>query len=154
MVTFEYRKGFTLVEILVVTVIIGIIAVVSAVSFKNMYSASSLRAGGEEVYRALSSARTNTLASQSDLVYGVFLATSTVTRFVGATYNAASTTNVVYTFTGGVTATSSLIANGTSIVFRRLTGAASASGTIYIRNSDGTSTTTLRIYSSGLVEYQ
>jgi prepilin-type N-terminal cleavage/methylation domain-containing protein len=147
-------KGFTFVELLVVLAIIGIIATISAATFKNMYTTSTLKAGGSEVYRAFTNARSNTLASQDGMVYGVHLSTSTVTQFSGSTYVVGSSTNKVYTFEGGVTATSSLIADSPTIIFTRLTGNPSAQGTIYLRNSDGTSTTTIVVYTSGLIEYR
>ena len=147
-------QGFTLVEILVVIAVLAIMTTISVYSFQAMYHASALRAGASEVYSALTSARTNTLGSQDGLVYGVHVSSTTVTRFEGPTYTAGSATNKVYAFEGGVTATSSLVTNGTSIVFTRLTGVSSVGGTIYVRNRDGTSTTTITIHATGLIEYE
>lgn len=152
---FGYRRmGFTIIEILVVLAILAIITVISAAGFQSMYHTSALRAGGSEVYRALTNARSNTLASQDGTVYGVYVSTSTVTQFEGSTYVAGTSTNKTYVFEGGVTATSSLISTGTTIVFTRLTGKPNTGGTIYVRNNDGTSTTTITIQASGLIEYE
>lgn len=145
-------RGFTLIEIIVVISIIGIIAGVSSVTFMNMYRTSTLKAGGNEVYSALTSARERTLSSENDTVYGVRIATSSVIRFAGPTYNPSDTQNTIYYFGKDVSATSSLISTGTNVLFRRLTGESSASGTIYIRN--GISTSTIVIRTSGLIEYK
>jgi prepilin-type N-terminal cleavage/methylation domain-containing protein len=148
------ERGFSIPELLVVVAIIGIIASVSLSTFKNMHTHSALRAGGQGVYDALLTAREDTLASRNDTVYGVRISSTTVTRFTGSAYSAGSTTNKVYYFENGTTATGTLVTSGTDIVFRRLTGLPSATGTIYVRNSDGSSTTTLLINGSGLVEFQ
>lgn len=149
-----HRRGFTLIEILVVIGILGIITAISVTAFSNMYKVSVLRAGGSEVYDALVASRSKTLASKSDIVYGVFVSSTTVTRFAGGTYISGTATNRSYSFEGGVRATSTLITSGTPIVFTRLTGAPSIQGTIYVHNLDGTSTTTIVIHRSGLIEYE
>ncbi len=140
-----------MVEILAVVAILGIIAIMSASVFQNMYTASVLRAGSDEVYRALTSARSETLAAKDDVVYGVHLGTSTVTRFVGPTYIPSASTNNVYTFPSDVTATGTLLQGGGDVIFTRLTGIPSASGVVYVRGTNGT--TTITIHASGLVEY-
>lgn len=152
MSTKRARGGFTLVEIIVVIAILGVIATISVAAFVNMNKSSMLRAARDEVYGALSFARERTLASENDMVYGVHLSTSSVTRFEGNTYTAGSASNVVYSFGAMVSATSTLITQNPNIIFRRLTGVPSATGTIFIYN--GESTTTVQIHGSGLVEYE
>jgi prepilin-type N-terminal cleavage/methylation domain-containing protein len=148
------RRGFTFVEIIVALAVLSIICVISATAFRNMYRTSALRTSGTELFSALTEAQTKTLAAQNDTVYGVFVSSTTVTRFVGSTYSAATTSNKTYTFDGGVTATSSLITAGTPIVFAKVTGQPSVQGTIYLRTIDGSSTTTIVIYGSGLIEFE
>ncbi len=152
MKTKRISGGFTLVEIIVVIAILGVIATISVVAFVNMNKSSMLRAARDEVYGALSFARERTLASENNMVYGVHLSTSSVTRFDGGTYTAGSAGNVVYSFGAVVSATSTLITQNPNIIFQRLTGVPSATGTIFIRN--GESTTTVQIHGSGLVEYE
>jgi prepilin-type N-terminal cleavage/methylation domain-containing protein len=145
-------RGFTLLEIVIVAAIVGIIAGISVVVLQNLHRSSALRVGGSEVYRALTDARSKTLSSDGDTVYGVRIASTSVTRFEGATYTPGNPTNEVYVFEAGVTATGTVVTSGTSIVFRRLTGQSSATGTVYVREADGTGTTTVIIHASGLVE--
>ncbi len=146
------EAGFTLAEIVVVVAIIAIMATVTMVGFQNFNRSAVLKTATQEVSVALTSARTSTLSSEADTVYGVHMSTTSVTKFVGSTYAAGASTNETYTFEGGVTATSSLIATNTDVVFARLTGEPSAVGTIYIVNSALDSTTTVTIHASGLVE--
>jgi prepilin-type N-terminal cleavage/methylation domain-containing protein len=143
------KQGFSIIEILVVAAILGILATVSLQSFKSLYLNAVLRGGAGEVYDSLSLARTKTLASKDDTVYGVRVSSTTVTRFTGSAYVPGSATNQVYSFEGGVTATSSLL--NTDIVFARFSGVSNATGTIYVRGAESTST--IRIHTSGLVEY-
>lgn len=147
------ERGFTLAEIVVVSAIIALVALISAGTFQNLHRASGLRASAGEVYRAFTDARTKTLASEDDTVYGVRIATTSVIRFTGPTYSAGAATNITYTFGAGVTATGTLAVSGTNITFQRLTGKPSATGTVYLRDAGKGSTTTITIHASGLIEY-
>ena len=146
-------RGFTLVEIVIVLSILGIIVAMSTIALRDMYRNSALKTSTHAVYRAFTDARNNTLASVKDTVYGVMVGTSSVTRFKGPTFVVGSSTNQVTFFDAGVTATGSIVTNGTPVVFTRLTGEPSIIGAILIRDNTGTATNTLNIYASGLVEY-
>lgn len=145
-------RGFTLLEVLIAMLIMMALVFVSLEVFKNMLNASSLRVATQEVHAALIDARNSTLASRDDTVYGVHFSSTTVTRFVGSTYNAGSPSNETYRFEGEVTATGTLITAGTNIVFVRLTGIPSATGTIFLQNVTRTSTSSITIHGSGLIE--
>lgn len=146
------HKGFTMVEIIIVIAILAIIATISVMAFVNMHKASTLRGATSDVYESFTRARELTLASENDTVYGVHLATSSVTRFAGGTYSAGSASNTVFTFGSIVSATGTLVMQNANITFERLTGKPSATGTIYVRN--GLSTSSVTIYGSGLIEYE
>ena len=146
-------KGFTLIEIIVVLLILGIIVSISASAFARMYRESARKAGASEVYGALISARSRTLAAQNDTTHGVLVSSTTVTRFQGGAYSPSDTTNRSYTFEGGVTATGTLVTSETPIIFTRLSGKPNSPGILYVRNDDGTSTTTITVSASGLIEY-
>lgn len=151
--THTRKRGFTLIEIVVVFAILGMLMSVSAMALQNMYRDSAMKTSTNAVYRALTDARNRTLASEGDTVYGVMVSTTSVTRFLGSTFSTGAAGNEVFIFEAGVTATSSLISGGIPIVFARLTGEPSAIGSIFIRDSLGNATNTLHIYTSGLVEY-
>lgn len=147
-----YNKGFTLLEILVVITILGILSAISVVALKDLYRYSALKVSTNGVYRAFTDARNRTLASEGDTVYGVFVGTSSVTRFVGSTYSIGASTNKVYYFTGGVSATGTIVSTALPVVFTRLTGQPSASGTVMMNNDTHTATNTITIYATGLIE--
>lgn len=146
-------KGFTLIEILVVIGVIAILSTVSAVAFRSMYQSATRTSGANEVFEALTGARSNTLASKNDTVHGIHMSSTTITRFEGPAYVPGASGNRVYTFEGNVLATSTIISNGGVVTFSRLSGIPSATGTVYVYDATGAGTTTLIIQGSGLVEY-
>lgn len=147
------RAGFTFVEILVVIAIIALFAVVSIGTFRSMYHNSAQKTAVLEIADALRDSRNNTLGAANDSVYGVHVGTTSVTRFTGSSYVAGAATNETYVFEGGVSATGTIVTSGTDIVFARLTGVPSAVGTIVVEDSDLTSSTSVVLYKTGLVEY-
>lgn len=146
------ERGFTFVEILVVIALIALIGTISLLAFRNIYRASAARSATSEIVSALRDARSSTMGSTNDTVYGVRVGTSSVTRFVGGSYTPGAASNTVYAFEAGVTATGTLVRNGTNIVFARLTGEPNATGTLYVRDIDNRNTTTITIQATGLIE--
>ena len=147
------KRGFTMIEILVSIAILVTFTAVTMVAFRNVYRHSGERIAVQEIADALRESRNKSIGSIQEMVFGVRIATSSVTRFVGSTYSATSTSNTVYYFEGGATATGTLVRNATSIVFSRLLGTPSATGTILVRDIDNQSTTTITIVQTGLIEY-
>ena len=146
------QKGFTIAELLIVVFILGVLALISAATFKSLRDAAALRLGVQEVHTAFLDSRNSSISSENNTVYGVHLSSTTVTRFVGDTYTAGASSNIVYTFEGGVMATSTFIENSVDIVFSRLTGEANATGSVTLSNEQHTASTTITINASGLVE--
>lgn len=145
-------KAFTLVELLIVLAILFIVALLSLVTIRTVYRHSALKTATQEVRGSLTEARTRTIAGTDDSVFGVHLSTSSVTRFTGATYSSTTSSNATYIFEGGVRATGTLVSMGGDIIFSRLTGETSASGTVYLVDSTIDATTSVTIYASGFVE--
>ncbi len=146
-------RGFTFIEILVVIAVIAILTAVTLLAFRNVYRDSARRTAIMEIADALRDSRNNTLGAVNDTVYGVRVGTSSVTRFTGNTYTLGAATNEVYQYEAGVTATGTLVTSGTSVVFARLTGIPSATGTILVRDNDLVGSTSVIIQSTGLIEY-
>lgn len=155
MYTRATARGFTLVEVLVVLVIMGIVAGLSATAFKSMYQKATRDSGASELYGALTSARAQTLSAQNDLVYGVHVSSTAIVRFEGGVFSEASASNQSYAFEGEIAATSSIItSSGGNIIFTKLTGTPSATGEIHIYDRSGAGTTTLVVHETGLIEYK
>lgn len=146
------QQGFTLTEILIVIALLVIFGTISMVAFQNFFRASALKVGTQEVLQAFTDARSSTLASENDTVFGVLVSSTSVTRFSGSVFTVGDPSNQTYFFEAGVSATGSLVTSGTDIVFTRLSGEPSATGTIYIRNDTSSATNTVVVHGSGLIE--
>lgn len=146
-----HTRGFTFIEVLVVIAILFILVAISITTFQKMSISSSHRVVAQEIFSTLTTARNDTLASNNDTVYGVHFETGSTTLFQGSTFTEGDIDNVVYEFLGGTWATSTFITNNTDVVFKRLTGFPSATGTLYIVSPDGTATRTITIHDTGLI---
>ena len=141
-------------ELLVATAILVTIAAVGIAVFNRLIEQTALDSSVQQVLSIFEEARSRTLASENDQQFGVHLATSSVTLFVGSTYNASASTNEVTTLVRRVSISDiSMTGGATEVVFARLTGKASVTGTITLTLiSDTSQTHTLIINSTGLVE--
>ena len=146
------RNGYTIIELLVVLTIVSLLVVIAVSTFQNLKRSSILRVSVDNVQHALETARNRTLASDGDTVFGIHLDEDKMVVFSGISYSSTSPTNTDYEFTGGVTATSSLSGGVTEIIFARLTGVPNATGTITLVTPGGFSSSTLEVFSSGLIE--
>lgn len=125
--------GFTFIEILIVLGILSVLATLSFNAFTRFNRAQVLESAVNNVVSVLEEARSRTLSSEGDTVFGVHFATSTsrVTLFQGTNYSSSSSSNKITTFSRLVTiATTTFETGGMDVVFERLTGKTMASGTI------------------------
>lgn len=144
-----YHRGFTIVELLVVLVIIGFLLAFSVAGIMRYAAYQSLSAEATEVYGFVRETREQTLAD-ADTVFGIHIATSSITRFRGPVYDPATSTNVTLTL-DTVTLASSLATTSSTLHFQRLTGAPSATGTIAVQHVETGDTQEIVIHASGMV---
>jgi len=141
-----------MVELLVVISILLFIATITIQGFAN-YSYRQVYTGFvSQTKDSLIETRHKTIASYNDTVYGVYVGTTTIEFFSGATPVVGSADNTVFTIPSGITATSSFSTGNWYTTFSRITGAATATGTIEFEDTRTIASTTLTIYASGLVE--
>lgn len=143
--------GFTLVELLVVFFLFALIASLVFRWFLEYVAAQQLEAGVVEVTSLLREARQKTLAAEGDVAHGVHFATTSVTSYSGPAYDPADPDNEVTEFEG-LTISPSLTAGTSSVSFRRLSGGASATGTILFTSRQTGATSTLTILGTGIIE--
>lgn len=145
--------GFTLIELLVSASILVVLSAVSVGAFANYAHTQQYQRVVDSIRSTLSLVRSETLASYKDTVYGVYVGTSTIEFFAGATPSVGSSANTIIDLRdNNLTATSSFSNGEWYLSFERLTGEATATGTITIQNESGSASTTFTILSSGLVE--
>lgn len=152
---FHERKGFTLLEIVVVCAIFVGATIASAVFFSRFFSNARLEQAGEAAVSLLRDARDQTLARQGGYSYGVHAATSTLTLFRAPIFAAGAFTNVVYVLPATVTASSALPGGAADVVFDPLTGRANPAGDIILQKAGSPPLQkTIHIYEAGFVEIQ
>lgn len=144
-------SGFTIVELLVSMAVMVILATLTVTTFKDYADRSQLQGEVVGVTRDLMEQRSKTLAALNDSVYGFAVSSTSLIYFAGSTYVPGAAGNEVVPL-NYTTATSSF-SNGLSyIVFSKITGEASATGTIELISGAQNSTTTITIHGSGLIE--
>lgn len=149
------RNGFTLLEILIIVAIMAVLVGVTVATFVSFRNAQTLDRDTDAIVSALREARSQTLVSQNASVYGVHLASSTVTLFTGSSYSAGTASNVVTNLTStNIISTLTLTGNGTDIVFKRLTGETDQDGTLVLKSSATNNARTVTVYKTGLIEFK
>ena len=147
----HHMLGFTVIEMLVVFAVIGALALVSVQTFINMRNIQTLKVSTQDVWLALRSARDATFSAENDHAYGVHIESTRVTRFIAPTYASTTVSNTVYSLSDNVTATSTLTGGVQDVVFSRLSGNASATGTITLTQTISGATSSIRV-SNGIID--
>jgi prepilin-type N-terminal cleavage/methylation domain-containing protein len=146
------RNGFTAIELLIAVSILTLLTAIILPVLSGFRKKETLLADAESVMELIAKARHDTLGAKMDMRYGVHLATTSVTYFVGTTYDSATTTNIVYNLDSGISiAGITLTGGGSDILFERLTGATQTNGTFRLEyDSDTTASTTITLTATGL----
>lgn len=147
--------GYSILEILIV---LGVMAIISGIIFTMFVSFrknQALSLDVQTITSVLRQARNQTIASKNSSSYGVHFATSTITLFTGDSYVQNNASNQVYSINSvDAIVTISLYGGGSDVVFRRLTGETSQSGSVTVSSVSTSQTKTVTIYGTGLVESQ
>jgi prepilin-type N-terminal cleavage/methylation domain-containing protein len=147
-----HNKGFTVVEILVVIMIMALLSVIVLSGFAGYRNAQSLKNDTDLVLAVLRQARTQTLASQGGTTYGVHFASSTITLFSGSSYVDGVASNDAYTLDTHTQLNLALNGGSSDVIFKRLSGETDHYGTITVATTVSTSTRTITIFKTGLVQ--
>ena len=147
------KKGFTLIEILVVIGVISILIVMAAAGLRLFEGKTQLKSQAQNILTILELARTKTLASEGASQYGVRFEQDKYILFKGSAYQEGEENNKTYQLPGQLKINSiDLTGEGDIVVFQRLSGQASSSGTIELGTITQPATTTITIHPSGQIE--
>ena len=147
------NKGFTVFEIAVAVAIGVFIGMTAVATFSGLSNSKSLDRDAVNVLSYIEKARGKAIDSVGGVEHGVKFASSYVKVFSGTSY---ITTNTEATYAVPVASLISSISLSnatTTLYFSKLTGNASATGTITISRGAGGSKT-IKIYATGLAEIQ
>ncbi len=143
--------GFSLIEILVVLTIMAIIGIFAITGFKDYARFQQYDASVATAKSTFIDARVRARSAKFDQSYGVKILTNSLVVFRGSTYSAGASTNETVALTG-VKLSRSLTGGTDQIVFSKLTGLPSATGTITIVGVEHVATTTLTISGAGVIQ--
>ncbi len=148
---FRYR-AFTIVELLIAIAVISVLFIIIVSAFSSFNRNASVVSSTQIVLSGLGEARTKTLASQGESVYGVHFGVDSVTLFKGSVYNVSDPENEekklpAQTTIGNI----ALQGGGSDVVFIRLTGATDQYGTVSVSEPSASVTKTITIEQTGVV---
>lgn len=147
------NKGFTIIELLVSVAIIGVVAVLLISGFNSFRESTQLNEAHSNILGILRDARSRTLSGEKNTHYSVHFEENQVVLFSGSLYVSGFSSNEVYSLPSLTRISSISLGGPTEVIFARLTGSASASGTITIQSTSNSSKTkTIIITSSGSIE--
>jgi len=143
------KEGFSIIEVIVVIVMIGILAGVSFPFFSLIYTRNNIDAATQGVVRIIQQARINSEAMEADDTWGVKVQSGSVVLFKGSSYAARNTSyDQVLSISSNISFTGSTI---TEIVFAKLTGLPITPGTFTL--TLGTDVRNVIVNSKGMVSY-
>lgn len=146
------KKGFTIIEILVVLGIIGLLVGIALPSLSKFRSSKALDTTSEGVLVVLSTARGDTLSAKAGEQYGVHFEAGKFVLYTGATYSGADPDNKEYILENIIEISSFTNAD---VLFDKLTGNTAQDGTVVLRVKADTATTrTITIAKSGIASLQ
>lgn len=127
------KKGFTLIEILVVLTIIILIMVIVLPEFGKLRNSQLLNSAVEDVVAGINKASSQTLASLDSSSYGVHFASNQMTIFKGTSFDQNSPDNEVILIQNPVSISNISLSGGvSSFYFNRLNNRPNITGNITI----------------------
>ncbi len=146
------KKGYTLVEVLIVIFIISILMMAAIVNYRSFQRGLELTSSTNDVIAALQLAQERTLSSKNDDQYGVHFETDFYAIFKGSDWNASDPDNEVVYFPSNVEYTDAWEGTTTTILFNRITGTTSSTNDVILRLSDDhDQSRTIKVLASGRV---
>ena len=135
-----YKKGITVLELLVVLAVLGIIVSIVIPKFSKIRENQVLKSGVQDILSSIDKARSQTLASLNSLNYGVHFEPNQIVIFKSNAFNPNATDNEtinIVTPANISNVTLNLVSGTTGeIYFNRLSGSPSMTGTVTISTTN------------------
>ncbi len=153
------ENGFGMIELLVVIAIITALSAVILANYPAVRQTSDVDRAAQALSSVIRVAQSKTLTSENNAQYGVYLNTSLdpdqYVLFKGASYaSRVSSYDQLFSLPAGTEFNAISLGGGTEIVFSKLTGFPSASGSIPVRSVANLSTIkTIYVGSSGAIGF-
>lgn len=148
------RKGFTLLEVLIVVTIVGILATLSVSYYSGSQYRSKLNDAASEIVQTLRRAQSKAVAGEAGEPFGVHLESDGFVLFEGSAYVSEGENNESFSLPSGIEAYDiSLNGGGSDVVFVELEGSTDDYGSFSIRIS-GDLSKTVNISEEGAVTWE
>ena len=144
-------KDFTLIEILVVISIVSALASIMMLGFQNYASYQQYNQAVGDVKFVLNQSRVNARSAVDDKSHGVKFFSNSITQYIGNPYSLSNPTNRVINYSL-VTIQANLKGGVDQILFNKLTGIPSATGTIVVSGTKFLASTTIKITDTGVIQ--
>ena len=134
------KKGFSIIELIIVIGIIASLGMMGLVSFTGLRNRSQLTSSGQEALSVLRTAQAKTLAQEEGFSWGVHLASDKFILFKGTDFSASTTTQEYILPSILEIADINLNGGGQDVLFNKITGATGQYGTfsVQVKNSPST----------------
>lgn len=149
----EAVRGFSLLEIIIVIAIIVLVATIIVIPFSQFRNRQTLDGAAEEFSSLIALARAKTMSSEGNARYGIHFTSSSASLFQGASFPGDNeSANIVVNLSALVSISYTLAGGGADMIFQRLTGDTTQSGTIIISLvADNTQQRVLTVETTGNV---
>ena len=139
-----YKKGITIIELLVVLAVLGVMVSIALPQFSKMRENQVLKSGVQDILSSLDKARSQTLASLNSSEYGVHFEADKIIIFKGTDFSTRDTAKdeTINIITPAVLSSGTLTLPA-NIYFNRLSGSPSTTGTVTISTSSYSKTITI-----------
>jgi len=136
---------------LVVLALFAVIAGFIIIGFRNFAGFQQFNQAVGTVEFTLEQTRLFARSAVGDSAHGVKIGTSSLTQFVGDVYSVSDPDNVVVNFSL-VTFTPNLVGGVDEIVFAKLTGLPSATGTVLVEGLNFSASSTIEMTDTGVIQ--
>lgn len=145
------KSGFTIIELLITVSILVVITTFAIIGFKNFASFQQYNQAVGDIQFSLEQTRLSARSTEQDSRHGIKFNSDSIVIFVGDVYSAADPQNQIINYEL-VTLQTTLAGGVDEVVFDKLTGFPSATGTIVVSGVNFSASTTIKLTSTGVIQ--